>query len=119
MNNDILSRYEQAQKLMQGTLSNRIVMNDAVFPHWVNGSNCFWYTRETKNGKEFRLVDAKAATNSLAFDHEAVAKALAKLVGKSVDFENLPINGVSITSDLQQLQFQSFDKSLTNRWSTN
>ena len=32
MNNDILSRYEQAQELMQGILTNRLVMNDEFFP---------------------------------------------------------------------------------------
>ena len=55
---------------MQGILSNRVVRNDAVFSHWIEGSECFWCRREAQKGKIFRLVDAGAATNTPAFDHQ-------------------------------------------------
>ncbi len=93
MNNELLPNYEQAQSLMQGTLTNRIVMNDAVFPHWISDSD-FWYKRETSHGMEFRLVDANTGINILAFDHKLLANVLSKEIGKDIDYQDLPIRHV-------------------------
>ena len=82
MNKTMLERYEYAQTLLQGLPnSNSLIRNDTVFPHWIpytdqSMSNCFWYRRQTVEGKEYRLVDADAASNTLAFDHDALASAL-------------------------------------------
>ena len=73
MQNTILSRYEQAQALLQGWSTTQIVKNDVVYPHWIEDSHCFWYLRETESGNEFRLVDADTANNTLAFDDNAMA----------------------------------------------
>ena len=97
MNNDVLTRYEQAQDLMQGILTNRVVMNDAVFPHWIEGSHCFWYIRETKGGKEFRLVNAETASNTQAFDHQTLADSLTKTTRQTFDYQDLPIKNIIIT----------------------
>lgn len=115
MNNNILTRYEQAQTIMQGYATNRFVMNDAVFPYWITCSDgsdsyCFWYVRETKQGKEFRLVNAKAATNTRAFDHQALAASLTRVMGQVVDSKNLPISDVSITLSPLKICFQSLGK---------
>ena len=112
MNDDILSRYEQAQTLMQGILTNRIVMNDAVFPHWIEDSNYFWYQKETKNGKEFHLVNAEVASNMPAFDHKALADALTLTTGKSINQLDLPIKDVTILLSPLQIRFQALD----NHW---
>ena len=79
-------RYQRAQHLLSGILNNKLTFNDLVFPVWIKGRDCFHYERTLKQeiegktafGKEFRLVDAKAATNDLAFDHAVFASALAK-----------------------------------------
>lgn len=106
MNNDILARYEQAQTILQGWQTNLLVKNDAVFPHWIDNSQCFWYTRQTENGKEFRLVDANAATNIRAFDQQALANALTEITGESIDPENLPLTDVSMTLSPLRVCFQ-------------
>ena len=62
-------RYNNALKVLQGFLSKKMAINTVVNPNWIGESDCFWYIRDSKDGKEFRLVDAKAATNELAFDH--------------------------------------------------
>ena len=76
VHSEIHDRYQQAEVLLQGVLSKDFVLNDAVFPHWINGSDFFWYLRRTKLGKEFRLVNAKSKSNKLAFDHQVLADAL-------------------------------------------
>ena len=116
MNNDIVARYEQAQMFMQGIMTKSVVMNDAVFPHWIEESHCFWYIRETKNGKEFRLVNAESASNILAFNHKALAEILTTTTGKNIDFQDLPIENVTIiSSPLQICSLKaSFNSSLSS-----
>ena len=124
MNKTIVERYQQAQAINQSLLSGRLVLNDAVFPHWIDGTTCFWYQRETRDegkrkvgnrygeGKEFRLVDASAGTNELAFDHQALADALIEhceqASNHNCDAWSLPIQDVSITLTPRQLRFTAF-----------
>lgn len=110
MKNSILARYEQAHSLMQGVMTNRIVTNDAVFPHWIDEGRHFWYKRETRKGAEFRLVDTELRKNSSAFDHEVLAALLNQIVGEVVTYQNLPIRNVVITLSPLQVSFSAFDK---------
>ena len=134
VNDELLKRYQQAQSLEQGAMSKTLVLNDAVFAHWIGNTECFWYERETREekdspkngdggtesetntesstvlGKEYRLVDAKEATNNTAFDHKSLACALVKASGQQVDPRNLPITVVDITLSPQQIHFQAFEK---------
>ena len=98
---------------MQGCYNNRLVMNDAVFPHWIYCSDgtetqCFWYLRETDKGKDFRLVDARGASNKRAFDQQALANGLADVIGETVDPENLPITDVKLIFAKESMSLQVF-----------
>ena len=110
MINDISARYEQAQKLMQGVLTNNVVKNDAVLPHWIDDSCCFWYIRETHEGKEFRIVDAKASTNTSAFDHQRLSEELTREIQSTIDHKNLPISSVTITLSPLRVCFKALCK---------
>ena len=110
MNDDLLSRYQQAQTLVQGVLSKQLVLNDAVFPHWISNSDYLWYERETREGKEYRLVDAKTEKNNIAFDHRALARALKMASGESINDQNLPIRITEIILSPRQVKFQAFGK---------
>ena len=111
----IAARYEQAQSLVQGIMTNRVVLNDGVFPHWLGDRAGFWYQRETQTGKTFQLVDAKNASNETAFDHQALASALEKAVSQSVNVDNLPIKVSTLqladtAFTVVQVEFAAFDK---------
>ena len=108
MQNDILSRYELAQSLIQGIQTNRIVLNDTVFPHWIENSYCFWYIRETRDGKEFRIVDVERAENTPAFNHAQLASALESSSGNTANSLDLPIKYVSITLSPLNICFMAF-----------
>ncbi|MCT2533454.1 S9 family peptidase [SAR92 clade bacterium H231] len=118
-----VERYQRAQLLLQGIWTDNIAFNETVYPIWIRSSSCFWYLRTTKTeeggsvrfGKEYRLVDAKAATNILAFDHEALAEALAGSSLEVIDCSNLPINQVEIDLAPLVIKFTAFDK----RWEFN
>lgn len=112
-----LARYEQAQAMVQGIMTRRVVLNDGVFPHWINGRAGFWYLRDTATGKTFQLVDVEKRNNQAAFDHDALASALTSASGRAVDADDLPITIGSLTLSetvftVNEVQFSAFDK----RW---
>ncbi|MDB9724459.1 S9 family peptidase [bacterium] len=110
-----LPRYQQAQALVQGIMSKRMVLNDGVFPHWIGSSACFWYQRETQAGKVFCLVNANTKGNKTAFNHQVLATALATASDNTVNPDDLPIKITELqldetSSELSQVQFSAFDK---------
>ena len=115
------ARYRRAHALMQGFGTKSLVQNETIFPHWIidasnTSTNCFWYERGTRvgnrSGKEYRLVDAKKRTNTLAFDHELFTCALAKASNQEVNAQELPISHVTITLAPVIVSFTAFDQ----RW---
>ena len=111
-NSDVGDRYESARTVMQGLFNENIVKNATVFPNWIENSDCFWYRRSTKEGREFHMVDAQAGTNKTAFDHVVLASALGEAVGGEVDPKNLPINNVVFSLSPVEIKFLAFGK----RW---
>ena len=105
---EIEEKYRKAQRLMQGIWSKNLVLNSLVIPTWIEGSDIFWYQRETRSGREYRLVNAKLATNTCAFDHCALASALSEVVHQDLDPYDLGINDVEIQLDPLRVYF-SFD----------
>jgi len=108
----MIQRYQQAQALMLGKASQSIACNTTVIPHWIGDTDCFWYAREFTEGKEFRLVDAKEHSNTIAFNHADFSKALAKSSGKIVNAKDLPITKIVMTASPLSLVFTAFEK----RW---
>ena len=128
-NTPMLAKYQRAQTWMQGFGPCNIVANATIFPIWIDGSDCFWYERDinihknTENpeeplarwDREYRLVNAKAATNTLAFDHNRLASALAEALGQKIDHHQLPITDVELqlnsTEQVNEIRFTAFEKS--------
>ena len=110
MNNDIQSRYKQAQALSQGQFSTTIIKNDVILPHWIGSSDCFWYVRNGEKSREFCLVNAKDTTKVLAFDHEILADQLRSETGQKVDSNNLPLSDLTISLSPTIIRFQALDK---------
>jgi dipeptidyl-peptidase 4 len=72
--------YLAAARLLPGNLQG-LVRNETVKPHWIGSSGTFWYQRDGGDGPEFVLVTASGA-RSPAFNHGAVAQALAAALGR-------------------------------------
>jgi dipeptidyl-peptidase-4 len=80
------------------------IYRDKVDPHWLESADKtnsrFWYRVELPgNQQEFILVDAEKGARAPAFDHDRVAEALSKLLGKPVDAKALPITSLSFSPD--------------------
>lgn len=110
MADEIVSRYEIAKVLIEGNLSNDLVINDGVLPFWISGTNSFWYLRHSLAGREYRLVDTGAASNELAFDHWALSRAFEAATTIKIDPLNLPITVVDMTLSPMQIYFKAFSE---------
>ena len=111
------SRYQRAQNLRSGIFNQKLHFNDAVFPIWIDSSDCFWYERTLNTGsqadgrgKEYRLVNAREASNTLAFDHKVFAAALSKSSEQTVDATDLPIDRVKMTLNPLLVSFNAFQR---------
>ncbi|MDB9953763.1 S9 family peptidase [Porticoccaceae bacterium] len=116
---NIETRYQRAEEILQGFGTNQLVQNDRIFPYWIEGTDFFWYERASKLSKEpfavikeFRLVNAKSATNQAAFDHQTLATALSQISGQTIDQNNLPLANIEIKLSPLTVSFDAFDE----RW---
>lgn len=110
-NDDLLARYQRARVLMQADSGARkLALNTGLVPHWVGDSQCFWYSRETATGHEFRWVNATEASNKPAFDHGALATALAAAANENVDPAQLPLSHLAFSFAPFTLSFTAFGK---------
>ena len=104
------ARYENAQKVLQGFISKKAAINTNVYPTWIGETDCFWYVRDLKGGKQFRLVNAKAGSNEPAFDHQQLAAVLADAVQQEIDANDLPFSDIELNLDARTIRFSAFDK---------
>ena len=109
---EIEARYNRAQALLQGLWATSVATNTTVIPHWIGRNDFFWYEREFKEGKEFRLVDAERGANEIAFDHADLASAITATTGQAVNENDLPINEIEINLERSNVTFSAFGR----RW---
>ena len=102
---DIKNCYENAKRI-----NDAPQRNDTVFPHWIDEGHQFWYLKDVKNGKEFRLVNPEKKSNELAFDHGVLALGLQENTGETVNANNLPIKIIELSFLDRQVHFIAFQK---------
>jgi dipeptidyl-peptidase 4 len=75
------------------------VLHDRVRPNWIGDGTAFWYRVQTERGTEFVRVEPSSATKAPAFDHPALATALAQASGEQVDPYDLPFRTIDVSAD--------------------
>jgi dipeptidyl-peptidase 4 len=86
--------YERAAELPN--LTRGKVFRDRVEPHWFDNNRQFWYTVTTGPGsREFVVVDAEKAVRRPAFDHQKLARSLAKEKISSAPAERMAIERIA------------------------
>ena len=107
----LLAGYQRAKILYEGAYDiHKLVLNNSVVPYWLS-EHSLWYRRRTRQGSEFRLVDARAGTNHPAFDHQALASALDSCLGQPVAADKLPITNVVISLQPFEINFDTHNRS--------
>ena len=80
-----------------------------ITPHWFHSNTRFWYRNDLGDGKrEFVVVDVRESKRGAAFDHAAVAEALAKATGKPHDAAKLPFDQIQVAA--AAVHFRAADK---------
>ncbi|MCW5559128.1 MAG: DPP IV N-terminal domain-containing protein, partial [Verrucomicrobiae bacterium] len=76
------------------------VYRERIEPRWFAENTRFWYRNDLKDGvREFVRVDAVKGERAAAFDHAQVAAALAKLTGRDVAPDKLPVESLEFSAD--------------------
>lgn len=91
-----VEKYKKAeQKLAKFT--DKLVTGTVDYPSWSN-SDQLLYRSHTEQGEQFFILDAKTKQKKLAFDHQKLATALARITEKEVNQESLPFNSFEIVN---------------------
>ena len=74
--------------------------NGDITPHWIGDTHFFWYRTTDAGGTTFILADADKKTKQPAFNHQALAQALATATAQETDARHLPFGEITFTGDL-------------------
>ena len=69
---------------------SKLVFDTSVTPRWLETSDRFWYSYQTRDGRRFYLVDPLKRTKGPLFDHAKVAAALTTITRTPYDAQHLP-----------------------------
>lgn len=101
--------YERAQRFMASN-AEQLIDHGPVRPNWL-AADRFWYRDLNAKGSDFILVDPAKGTRTAAFDHQKLANALTKVLGKAYEPSALPFQTVVFSPDNQAVVFQAAGKS--------
>ncbi|MEL6843747.1 MAG: DPP IV N-terminal domain-containing protein, partial [Bacteroidota bacterium] len=90
------------QTLYQST--RPLVYNLNIRPVWVDGER-FWYRHESKEGYEYRIVNARSEQQKPAFDHTKIAEGLSEITGKTYEANKLPFRSFGFSNDEKAIEF--------------
>lgn len=91
-----VEKYKKAE-LQLSKFTDKQITGTVDYPHWSNNEQLL-YRSSTEQGKQFFVLDAKTKQKKLAFDHQKLATALARITEKEVNQENLPFKSFEIVS---------------------
>ena len=93
-----LEDYRRAERFLADEVK-KLAFSGEVRPSWIEGTSRFWYVNDGPTGKEFMLADSARATREPAFDHEKLAAALSRAVGKPYAARALPFDTIRFGAD--------------------
>jgi len=103
--------YARAEKMLAAAV-NPLVVGGSVNATWL-ADDRFTYRSTVADGFEFLVVDPVAKTKTRAFDHEALAKALAAASGATIDAKRLPFASFELAADGSAVSFDYAGKRYT------
>ncbi len=80
--------------------SAKLVFNNNVRANWMDDSTSFWYSINTRRGKEFFIINTATKSKAYAFDQSLVAAQLAAIFDTVFDAYNLPFNQIKLKDDI-------------------
>lgn len=95
---------ELAMRFSQDKM-DKMIFDTQVQPHWLEGSDRFWYSWESSEGKSFWLVDPTRRSKTPIFDNDDMAAQLTLLTKDPHDAKHLPIEKIRWVNDNTAIQF--------------
>jgi len=106
--------YAQAERFLPANATSSI-FNASVDPHWIAGTQSFWYLRNSRNGQEFMRVDIHNRSKVPAFNHTSLAADLSSATGEPVDASHLPFSEITVAPEgldsIETIGFEAFNRS--------
>ena len=96
--------YDLAAAWMPQKVS-RLVFDTSVAPRWLETSDRFWYSYNTREGRKFLLVDPVKKTKAPLFDHAKMAAQLTMITRIPYDAQHLPFTQVRFNKDDTAFEF--------------
>jgi dipeptidyl aminopeptidase/acylaminoacyl peptidase len=96
--------YARAERFLPWNAA-KLVFGVSVEPHWIEGSESFWYRAARRDGVEFAIVDAKRGVKEPAFDHARLAAALSAATGLPYAADGLPFAEIEFGDDGRTVRF--------------
>jgi dipeptidyl aminopeptidase/acylaminoacyl peptidase len=87
------------------TKMEKMIFSTEVEPHWLEGSDRFWYAWESSEGKTFWVVDPARRQKSPIFDNDEIAAQITLLTKDPYDGKHLPIEKIRWVKDNTAIQF--------------
>jgi dipeptidyl aminopeptidase/acylaminoacyl peptidase len=83
----------------------RLVFDTTVTPRWLETSDRFWYSYQTREGRKFFLVDPLKKNKGPLFDHAKMAATLTSITREPYDAQHLPFTTVKFVKKDSAFQF--------------
>ena len=83
----------------------RLVFDTSVTPRWLETSDRFWYSYQTREGRKFFLVDPLKKGKTPLFDHAKMAATLTAITREPYDAQHLPFTTVKFVKKDAAFQF--------------
>ena len=84
---------------------SKLVFDTSVTPRWLQTSDRFWYSYQTREGRRFYLVDPLKKAKTPLFDHAKMAAALTSITRIPYDAQNLPFTTVRFVKNDAAFEF--------------
>ena len=97
--------YELASQWTTGKI-NKLVFDTGVTPHWLETSDRFWYSYETRDGKKYSLVDPLKKSKAPLFDNAKMAAMLTAATLVPMDAQHLPIKTLKVINNDSALRLE-------------
>jgi dienelactone hydrolase len=94
-----IEKYHQAERTLS-KYTDKLVVGTLDYPNWAD-DNQLTYRSHTEQGNKFFIVDAVTKQKKLAFDHQKLARALARVTNQEVKQEKLPFSQFELTAKKQ------------------
>jgi dipeptidyl aminopeptidase/acylaminoacyl peptidase len=83
----------------------KLVFDTSVTPRWLESSDRFWYTFQTREGRKFYFVDPVKKAKTPLFDHAKMAATLTSITRIPYDAQHLPFTSVRFIKDDAVFEF--------------